>query len=140
MKKIKFDKRLLIGLIVFAGFQLLLAFGSNEEKSVTPQAVDTFVPLGFTLVPIQIENHDELQSLVDSFAIVDLHKKGVSGVIASGVRLLRSPRNPDVFAVLIEQELAHNLISLHGAQFTVSLKSPSSKPNRKKPKRNIVRN
>lgn len=144
MKKINFDKRLLIGLTVFASFQLLLAWGSKSDesgqKNNTPEAVDTFVPLGFTLVPIQIENHDELQSLVDKFAIVDLHKKGVPDVIASGVRLLRSPRNPDVFAVLVEQDQGRDLISVHGAQFTVSLKNPDSKPNKIKPKRTIVRN
>ena len=142
MKKLKVDKRLLIGFIAFSVFQILLTWKSNLAEEVQvhkPDALDTFVPLGFTLVPIKIENQTEMGSLIDNFALVDLHKKDVTEVIESNVRLLRSPRNPDVFAVLVEQERAKDLISKYGAIFTISLKNPDSQTKPVSKKRIIIK-
>ena len=142
MKKLKIDKRLLIGLLIFSVFQVLLTWKANESEDVPihrAEALDTFVPLGFTLVPIKIENQTEMGSLIDNFALVDLHKTGVAEVIESNVRLLRSPRNPDVFAVLVEQERAKDLISKYGAIFTISLKNPDSHSKPVAKKRTIIK-
>ena len=142
MKKIKFDKRIIAGLIVFSAVQIFVSWQNQDpvsDKLDKIESMDTFVPLGYTLVPIQIENQAELGSLIDSFAVVDLHKKGINEIIESGVRLLRSPRNPDVFAVLVEQERARELISRFGATFTVSLKNPESGPKKPTPQRTIIK-
>jgi hypothetical protein len=100
------------------------AVGSGPDPSI-----DTFIPNGFQLVPISIANKDEVSALVDRYALVDLYGQSTHGGrgtnLAQSVRLIRSPRNPEVFGVLIEQNLAEPLLA-YGGDIVVALRNPKN--------------
>src|SRR5690606_30390865 len=66
-------------------------------------------PRGFSLVPIELENQEALNSLIGPRAVVNLYKNSPLGdqrgrLIGRNLRLLRAPLNPDKFAVLVPVE------------------------------------
>lgn len=78
----------------------------NEQD----QSVDTFIPAGFVLVPIQIQNLEALQAMIGGFARVDLYPNGKSHPLVRGVRLIRSPREPSQMAVLVNEDLSPMIV------------------------------
>lgn len=90
--------------------------------------VDTYIPKGFVLVPIEVRNYEALDSVLGKFALVDLYQGGSSDsprqhLVGRNVRLLRAPQNPSHFAVLVQESDVAGLIHA-GAQFTVTVKRP----------------
>lgn len=120
-------------LIVFAGLSLLplfVSFWAHEEPAKSPPLnVDTHIPRGFVLVPIEIENYEAVDSILGRFAIVDLFKSSDAKVlnepVATNVRLLRAPLNPSHFAVLVPEKEAPRLVH-QGGVYTVVVKRPDS--------------
>ena len=107
-------------------------------------AVDTFIPKGFVLVPIEIENFEAVDSILGAYGVVDLLKPGQnnSGLVAKNVRLLRAPHNPAHFAILVRESEVDRILR-HGGTFAVVIKRPSKDgtefvQERRKPKRTIV--
>jgi hypothetical protein len=97
----------LIGIIAIIG---LVVWSSNRTSSgiESPTGndsgpVDTDIPAGFVLVPIEIQNREALSSLMDKFALVDLYGGPHRQILGSHLRLLRAPLNPNSFAVLVPQ-------------------------------------
>ena len=90
--------------------------------------VDTYIPKGFVLVPIEVRNYEALDSVLGKFALVDLYQGGTTELprqrlVGRNVRLLRAPQNPTHFAVLVQEGAAASLLS-GGAEFTVIIKRP----------------
>jgi len=114
--------------------------------------IDTQIPAGFVLVPIQIQNTDALAGLMDHFAIVDLYAAEQPALndgkrmgshrgsqrIGRHLRLLRAPLNPNVFAVLVPEAQAQNVLSVNGPVQAVlknrSEQSPAKIDDQKNPK------
>jgi hypothetical protein len=98
----------------FAVFLILFYFINRQtavEKKPEPQepaTADTFIPAGYVLVPIQIENSDALSAVMGSFALVDLYSDegGHNTLVAEKVKLIRAPLNPRQFAVLVSESLS----------------------------------
>jgi hypothetical protein len=96
--------------------------------NTTRAEVDTYIPKGFVLVPIEVQNYEALDSILGHFGVVDLFQAGQTGhpeqrLVARNVRILRAPQNPSHFAVLVQEgEVAHVL--KFGGQFTVIVKRP----------------
>ncbi len=93
-------------------------------------AVDTFIPRGFVLVPIEIQNYEALDSILGRFANVDLFQGATPGgppprLVARNVRLLRAPQNPAHFAVLIAESEVDKVLR-DGSLFTVIVKRPNA--------------
>lgn len=96
---------------------------TSEPKDMVipePKSVDTFIPRGFSLVPIEVANADSLASLIgDVGGVVDLYlastekQKGGSKV-GSKLKLLRAPLNPQQYAVLIRDTESSRLLSYTG--------------------------
>ena len=122
-------------LISLAAVVALSAFGG-----ATPQAdgetragkgtegVDTFIPKGFVLVPIEVVNYEALDSILGKFGIVDLltpNESGGARPVARNVRILRAPRNPSHFAVLIKESDTQRILR-HGSSFHVLIKRPGA--------------
>lgn len=89
-----------------------------QTEDVSP-AIDTFIPRGYTLIPIEIENKEQLSSLIDEKGIVHLYAYGDnsqkrSSLVAKNVRLVRAPKNPEVFAVLIKETQINQVMSHKG--------------------------
>ncbi|KHD89259.1 MAG: hypothetical protein OM95_04780 [Bdellovibrio sp. ArHS] len=85
-----------------------------------PKSVDTFIPRGFSLVPIEIANAESLASLIgDVGGVVDLYlassERQKGGLrVGSKLKLLRAPLNPQQYAVLIRDSESPRLLSYAG--------------------------
>lgn len=95
------------------------AFSSQEDNH---ESVDTFIPKGFVLVPLDLSNLESLNSFVGQAGVVDLYKSkdGQRGrKIATRVKIIRAPLNPQLFAALIPEEKSPDLLSDNEALFAV---------------------
>ncbi|MCB0362798.1 MAG: hypothetical protein KDD35_08750, partial [Bdellovibrionales bacterium] len=80
------------------------------EGILGPQSIDTLIPHGFTLVPIEVQNSDSLNSILGNKGIVNLlappREEGQkTRLIAQRVPILRAPLNPSQFAVLVPEKI-----------------------------------
>lgn len=95
-----------------------------------PADVDTLIPKGFVLVPIEVQNYEALDSILGRFGLVDLFQAAESPgqnqiLVARNVRILRAPQNPTHFAVLIVEEEVPRILK-GGGLFTVIVKPPAA--------------
>ncbi|MGZ3770516.1 MAG: hypothetical protein ACXVCP_10305 [Bdellovibrio sp.] len=124
---------------VFLG---VVSFIATKDKNETPEAkqntttetrsVDTFIPRGFVLVPIEIANAESLNSLVgDIGGVVDLYlatnDKQKGGLkVGSKLKLVRAPLNPQQYAVLVSDSESPHLLSFPGP-FIAVIQNPDEK-------------
>lgn len=109
---------------------------AEKHQFEKPEALETYIPLGFTLIPIEILNVEQLQSMIDDRAVVDLFTPGNPLSVAKAVKLVRSPMDENVFGILVEDNLAQSIMK-YGNQFVVAIKNrqskkPAPKQNRKR--------
>lgn len=97
----------------------------KEEVKTNPQNIyaDTIIPKGHVLVPLEIANIDSLSALIDQFAMIDLFvglpsDKG-SKKIASRIKLIRAPLNPNLYAVLVSESLSSQIMGAQGPFWAV---------------------
>jgi hypothetical protein len=127
---LKFEHKLLV-----AGFFVLGLFSFLNNKSApapaeptqdsAPESVDTYIPHGFTLIPLEIANAESLSSIIGNMGgVVDLYlapnevrKGGIR--VASRVKLLRAPLNPEQFAILIKETEGQRILQQSGPFFAV---------------------
>lgn len=97
----------------------------TKSPSHAPQAVDTFIPAGFVLVPIEVQNLEALDSILGQYGVVDLYSVHETRrrPVVRGIKILRSPLNPQSFAVLAPEEKAGLIVS-SGGPFTVVIQNP----------------
>jgi len=98
-------------------------------SSTEGSSVDTFIPAGFVLVPIDVINFEALDSVLGQYGIVDLFavtgpEERSRSLVASRIRILRAPKNPNHFAVLASSDEAANLVR-HTGGFFVVLQNPN---------------
>lgn len=128
----------LVGFLVIG----LIAFVSSPSKSeqdpletvTAPASVDTYIPAGHVLVPIEVANAESLASLVgDMGGVVDLYlasndtqKGGLK--VGSKLKLLRAPLNPQQYAVLVKDSESPRLLSFSGP-FIAVVQNPEARGN-----------
>lgn len=104
----------LIGIFLIADY---IQPNEKQPADETSLAADTFIPRGFTLVPIELINADSISSMIKDFAIVDLYAGSPAdkkaSKIGSKLRLLRAPFNPERFAVLVPDSEAGQILGAH---------------------------
>jgi hypothetical protein len=133
-------KHLIIAFVVLGGLTLLLDQEPKKSKDhVDPTSVDTYIPEGMTLIPIEIQNIEALKNILGDFGVIDLYLPSYEDnrppkKIASGIKIMRAPLNPDVFAVLVREENAPQIAQHPGAFFVTVLnpKTQKSKFNENK--------
>lgn len=119
-------------LFLIAGLVIWLFKGPSDteipiQKQEGTTQVDTFIPKDHILVPIELENKDQLQELIGSHGVVDLYQvktplqKGA--LVGRRLRILRAPLNPTVFAVLIREKESDRIFSFPGP-FRATLRNP----------------
>lgn len=115
-----------------------------ERSAPKPESIDTHIPRGFVLVPVEVLNYEALDSIFGRFGHVDLYSghsdQGHPTLIARNVRMLRAPQNPTHFAVLVRERETSHLLS-RGNAFTVIVKPNTEHGTEfvnEKPKRRIV--
>jgi len=128
--KIKSDRILLLAIaFCFIGSIFYAYLQQPKTLSVQEQTIDTYIPAGHSLVPIDIEMSDKLDSLVGQFALVNLyliHPENKNRFVAKAVKLVRAPKNPNVFAILVPYEYVKWFMSLEG-RFRISIASKAEK-------------
>jgi len=97
----------------------------EEQK---PSSIDTLIPAGTVLIPIEVENSDSLDSILGNKGIVDLHRParqpgGRNKIVARRVPILRAPLNPQQFAVLAPEKQAKHIVKQPGP-FWVVIQNP----------------
>lgn len=125
-------------LLIALAAMLILVFifqpHEHDTKNDTPatvESVDTYIPAGFVLVPIEIQNTEQLSSFINDYAIVDLfsfQKGQVKNKVAQKLKLLRAPLNPQQFAVLVPEGQTSQLLSNPGP-FWVAVQNPNHNGN-----------
>jgi hypothetical protein len=114
-------------------FSLLSSWTTAPQKEAPirsqQEEFDTFIPKGFVLVPIEVQNFESLDSIFGQFGLVDLFQTVGSErveqrLIARNVRLLRAPHNPSHFAVLVQETRVDKILKFGGA-YTVVVKRRS---------------
>lgn len=98
---------------------------NKPQASVrTHEAVDTYIPSGFVLVPITVQNLASLDSLVGQFGVVDLYVEGENAALGRGLKLIRSPNDPAQFAVLVPENQAREIVRAGYKPFQVIVQNP----------------
>jgi hypothetical protein len=92
-------------------------------ESAAEASPDTYIPEGYVLVPIEIQNSESLSSLIGSFAIVDLFQAPGSHRVGKRLKLLRAPLNPQQFAVLVSESHVAELLN-HQGPFWAAIQNP----------------
>ena len=96
----------------------------DEHAPDSPASADTYIPHGFVLVPIEIQNAESLASLIGEFAVVDLFKGPHSQRVGRRLKLLRAPLNPQQFAVLVPEGEVSILLQSTGP-FWAAIQNPN---------------
>ncbi len=125
---------LILGVISYFVSKPMEDKASKDSFLPQPKSVDTFIPRGFVLVPIEVANAESLASLVgDMGGVVDLylasHDKQKGGLkVGSKLKLLRAPLNPQQYAVLVKDHESPRLLSYTGP-FIAVVQNPEEKGN-----------
>lgn len=115
---------LLVGIVHMAKLIIQTPPPTKTKHQQPIDDLSTFIPAGYSLIPIRVQNHASLDQVIGQFAIVDLFVKPLDPQkkpfqLARAVRLVRSPKNPNHFAVLTPQEKANRLFAHDGEIFAV---------------------
>lgn len=107
-------------------------FKPNQDVKTVQETiqVDTLIPLGHVLIPIQIQNFEAASALLGGAGIVDLwsfdpvtHRK--SKKVASRLKMIRAPLNPQMYAVLVPETESEKIL-MHGDTFLITVQSDRS--------------
>jgi hypothetical protein len=150
LHKLGWERRLLLSAALLSAIpavgRVLMQSTTDSAPVERAAAVDTLIPKGFVLVPIEVQNYESLDSILGRFGVVDLFQPGSQNgdsqrLVARNVRILRAPQNPSHFAVLIREEEVPRVLQ-QGGLFTVIVKRPQNNGtefvNTEKPKRRKI--
>ena len=124
LSQVQKNKALLIAFGIFLlAFIVMNSTSTKVKAKANPIYADTMIPKGFVLVPIELANVDTISALIDQFGVVDLYagsptKQG-SRKIASRVKVLRAPLNPQQYAVLVPEYLSNQIMKEVGPFWAV---------------------
>ncbi len=104
----------------------------EEVQSAPQESIDTFIPQGYTLVPVKIANYEAVSGLISSIGgVVDLYlaqtetQKGGSRV-GSKLKIYRSQDTPDLYSVLIPSNKSSDILKYEGP-FIAVIHNPKSR-------------
>ncbi len=125
MKISKQNKLLLCSFLVFIAFSLLYSLNRKEPTKKSQELIyaDTYIPKGFVLVPIELANFESVSALIDQFGVIDLYagapQMAGSIKIASRIKMLRAPLNPNLFAILVSENNSSDIMKRSGPFWAV---------------------
>jgi len=127
-----------IALVAGGILTLIIAIATQTKSSIkleaspdSDQSVDTFIPMGMVLVPIEVYNYESLDSVLGNYGVVDLFFTNSQGMKSSRpaarrVKILRAPKNPSQFAVLVPDIQAPELVR-SATPFYVVIQNPQAR-------------
>lgn len=111
---------------------VLFDFGRNRSgdsaeraASSSESSLSTFIPDGFSLVPIEILNSNGMDSILGRYGTADLFKEGHKNPFMRNVRLVRGIEEDGPWAALVPSDFATILLEA-GGKFFVAVKGQSS--------------
>lgn len=107
-------------MVIIISVQMTSSVAPPPEEEVS---ADTYIPDGYVLVPIEIQNVDSLSSLIGNYAVVDLFRGPRSQKVGKRLKLLRAPLNPQQFAVLVPEGEVSTLLQTPGP-FWAAIQNP----------------
>lgn len=127
IKPLKDHLHLIIAFVVLVSITAYSSYstGSRDQNSSaqTTLEVDTVIPKGYVLVPLQLENLAAISAVIQSFGIIDLYTSSPDGLkakkVASRIKLIRAPYNPNLFAALVKENLSELIMKQTGPFFAV---------------------
>ncbi len=126
----------------------------TESANIRASAsIDTYIPRGFVLIPIEVKNLETLDSLLDTHGVVNIYSSIKNGFnepqgfstkpIARRIKIIRSPKNPLKFAVLAPEDQSSQIVKAP-SPFYVTIQNPKLEnleiQKKTKPKRRIIKN
>lgn len=120
--------RMIMGALLLSGFVIVIFHKKTPTKNSGPKPhleITTLIPKNHVLVPIQLKNFESVDSILGNYGHVDLITKN-SKLIAKNIKLLRAPKNPSLFAVLVPQEEASKIISANENGLFATIKNDAS--------------
>jgi len=118
---------------------------SNSRAQETVNTADTTpsfleqLPEGFVVAPIEPTNSEPLDSIFDDHGYADLYRANVNGEkgkrIARGLALIRAPRNPRQFAVIVPESQTDLLPELSQPVVVILRKGPPKTPEKRADKK-----
>ena len=134
---------LLIWLILITASFLITVFQNKKPADTAqkyPLNIDTYIPPGFVLLPVDLNNGPALDGLLSAKGVVDLYtgqpEEGAAKIAAEAVKIIRSPQNPSHFAVLVPENQAGFLIK-GSPSFYAVVQNPQKNGTKIKPLRKI---
>ena len=119
------ENKFLMSAFVFLIVISFIFSDRSEPKDLKIQKIeaDTIIPKGFVLVPIDLENIDSVSGVINQFGVIDLYTGKNSGQksikIASRIKILRAPLNPNQFAVLVPEFISDKIMQVSGPFWAV---------------------
>lgn len=114
---------------------VIVVFEKSKTEAVelrTPEThfSDTIIPPGYSLTPISIANAEALSALIDGFALVDVYtvdseNQKAGQKILGKAKLIRAPRDPNQYAILLPESESGYLMQKKGP-FSVVIKNPNA--------------
>lgn len=104
---IKKNKWFLLGFLGLGLISILNNFESKKGPPPVRDSIDTLIPAGYILVPLELENLEQVSSLIGNSGVIDLYTGGPGTQrrrIASRVKVIQAPYNPNVFAALVREQ------------------------------------
>ncbi len=135
------EKNRIYGLafILMGAVAFLSSFSKGEPPKEEAQAidsVDTMIPKGHILVPLDLENLDQISSLIGSSGVVDLYTGGPEikrrRLVASRIKIVQAPFNSQVYAALIKESEADAIQNYLGP-FRAAVQNPKQQGSRINP-------
>lgn len=113
------NKILLVSFVIFVLLYFILKAKNKEAPAASenkPLYADTLIPKGQVLVPIELANIEALSGLIDQYGIIDLYggPENNLALIASRVKVLRAPLNPNQYAVMVTESLSQEIMKYKG--------------------------
>lgn len=112
---------------MFVFFVFVYIYTTLDERGEKPQekllTVDTLIPNGYALVPIELENITAIASLIEGYGVVDIYlgknNSRHAKKLFQKVKILRAPNNPNAYSLLLPDHLSSELLKYDGPFFAV---------------------
>lgn len=134
---LKNEKFILSGIFVALGlitFVISLESDKAEIIQTIQPELDELIPAGHVLLPIDLVNREALAAIMGTTAVVDLLTVSPTTMnpqtkIASRVKIIRSPKSPDFFALLVEESASSQIMNKPGPYFALIQNKKQVKSN-----------
>ncbi len=125
IEKIKKQKPLFLLFVLSGVMAVIWDFSKKDVETKLIDEVpsaDTYVPEGFVLVPIEVQNAEALDAILGNVGVVDLFHPAIdprqkARLIARQVKIIRAPLDPKKFAVLVPSDQSQALVKIDAPLF-----------------------